>query len=349
MRAVGAILALCIVIILHEFGHYIAAVATGMKVDRFSIFGIGPPIVRFGKWRGTEFVLSAIPFGAYVQIRGMEPEDPDNPEPADPGSNFRDKPLRSRMLVIAGGPIANYLAAMAMLLFVYVGAGMPGPVVAIEVAGVHGDSAAQAAGIQPGDRLLVVGDTTVDPSQRGRDVSAATKRYLGSDVTIVVQRGEGTAEVVASLPAESAAPLGVDLQAVAPREPVAFGTAASHAVTDPLRDTATQLQGLWMLITGQIEASVQGPVGMVQPIAKAADAGIVPFVLMAAFISTLLGMFNLLPLPALDGGRLAFLMYEGIARRRAAARIEEMVHGYGMLVLLALIALVTVGDVRRLL
>jgi regulator of sigma E protease len=339
MTAVVAIVALCIVIILHEFGHYLAAVATGMKVDRFSIFGIGPPILRFGKWRGTEFVISAIPFGAYVQIRGMEPEDPDSPERADDGSNFRDKPLASRMLVIAGGPIANYLAAMAMLLFVYVGAGMPGPVVAIEVAGVHADSAAQAAGILPGDRLLAVGDATIDPAQRGRDVSAATKQYLGSDVSIVVGRGEGTATLTATL----------DLRAVAPREPVTLGAAATHAVTDPLRDTAVQLQGLWMLITGQLEASVQGPVGMVQTIAKAADAGIVPFVLMAAFISTLLGMFNLLPLPALDGGRLAFLLYEGIARRRAAARIEEMVHGYGMLALLALIALVTIGDVRRLL
>lgn len=356
MTAVVAIVALCIVIILHEFGHYIAAVWTGMKVDRFSVFGIGPPILRFGTWRGTEFVISAIPFGAYVQIRGMEPGDPEEGEvpsaaaaAAEASPNFRDKPLASRMLVIAGGPVANYLAAMAMLLFVYVGAGMPGPVVAIEVAGVHGESAAQAAGILPGDRLLAVGDTTIDPSQRGRDVAAATRRYLGSEVDIVVQRGDTTAQLKASLPAESAAPLGVDLQAVAPREPVGFGTAASHAVSDPLRDTAAQLEGLYLLITGKLEASVQGPVGMVQTIAKAADAGIVPFVLMAAFISTLLGMFNLLPLPALDGGRLAFLAYEGISRRRASPRIEEMVHGYGMLALLALIALVTVGDVRRLL
>ncbi len=357
MTAVVAIVALCIVIILHEFGHYIAAVSTGMKVDRFSIFGIGPPILRLGTWRGTEFVLSAIPFGAYVQIRGMEPEDADAVEghrgadggPGEGPANFRDKPLAARMFVIAGGPIANYFAAMVLLLFVYIGAGMPGPVVAIEVAGVHADSAAQAAGIVAGDRLVAVGDTSIDPSQRGRDVSAATKRYLGGEVEIVVQRGESTQTLQATLPAESAAPLGVDLQAVAPREPVAFGTAAAHAVSDPLRDTATQLQGLYMLATGQIEASVQGPVGMVQTIAKAADAGIVPFVLMTAFISTLLGMFNLLPLPALDGGRLAFLAYEGISRRRASARIEEMVHGYGMLALLALIALVTVGDVRRLL
>jgi len=355
MTAVIAIVALCIVIMLHEGGHYLAAVATGMKVDRFSVFGIGPPIVRFGKWRGTEFVISAIPFGAYVQIRGMEPGDPDEPpiertaENIATSPNFRDKPLLSRVIVILGGPLANYISAIVILLFVYAAAGMPGPVVAIEIAGVHGDSAAQAAGIEPGDRLLAVGDTTIDPTQRGRDVAAATRRYLGSEVELVVQRGDEAKHLVANLPAESSAPLGVDLRAVAPRESVAFVTAASHALTDPFRDTATQLQGLWLLVTGQLEASVQGPVGMVQTIAKAADAGIVPFLLMTAFISTLLGMFNLLPLPALDGGRLGFLFVEGIRRRRASARVEEMVHGYGMLALLGLIALVTIGDVRRLL
>jgi regulator of sigma E protease len=355
MTAIVAIVALCIVIMLHEGGHYLAAVATGMKVDRFSVFGIGPPIVRFGKWRGTEFVISAIPFGAYVQIRGMEPGDPDEPpmertpENIAKSPNFRDKPLLSRMIVILGGPVANYISAIVLLLFVYVSAGMPGPVTAIEIAGVHADSAAMAAGIEPGDQLLAVGDTTIDPTQRGKDVAAATRRYLGSEVELVVQRGDEAKHLVANLPAESAAPLGVDLRAVAPRESVPFGTAASHAFTDPFRDTAMQLQGLWMLITGQLEASVQGPVGMVQTIAKAADAGSVPFLLMTAFISTLLGMFNLLPLPALDGGRLAFLFVEGIRRRRASARIEEMVHGYGMLALLGLIALVTIGDVRRLL
>lgn len=355
MTALVAIVALCVVIILHELGHYIAAVATGMKVDRFSVFGIGPPILKLGHWRGTEFVISAIPFGAYVQIRGMEaeaPEDPATPDAREAGDgsvNFRDKPLGSRIIVIAGGPIANYLTAMAMLLFVYLKAGMPGPAVAIEITGVRADSAAATAGVLPGDRLVAVGDTAIDPAQKGRDISGATKRYLGGEVELVVARGDSTERLLATLPAEGAAPLGVDLQVVAPRTPVAFGDAASHAVTDPLRDTATQLEGLYLLITGQLEASVQGPVGMVQTIAKAADAGIVPFFVMAAFISTLLGMFNLLPLPALDGGRLMFLFYEGIRRRRASPRVEEMVHGYGMLVLLGLIALVTVGDVRRLL
>lgn len=348
MTAVFAIAALCVVIIVHEFGHYAAAVATGMKVDRFSVFGIGTPIVRLGTWRGTEFVISAIPFGAYVQIRGMEANDDEASAPSDGSPNYRDKPLLSRMLVIVGGPVANYLAAMAVLLGVYASVGVEGPPTALEVAGTRADGAAQAAGLEPGDQILSVGETTIDPAQRGLDVAQAAQAARGGKLEIVVARGDGRVHLVAELPSEGETPLGVDMRVVAPRVAVGFGDALGRAVADPIRLSGAQLVGLWMLVTGQIQATVQGPVGIVHEIAKAAEAGLLPFVLLVATISTLLGLFNLLPLPALDGGRFAFLVYEGVARRRANPRIEESIHGYGMMVLLALILLFTVGDVRRL-
>ncbi|MFO0631547.1 MAG: site-2 protease family protein [Nannocystaceae bacterium] len=351
MSALAAIAALCVVIIVHELGHYLAAIATGMHVDRFSVFGIGPPILRLGRWRGTEFVLSAIPFGAYVQIRGMEADDGSGESTPPPSGkvNFRDARVGARAIVIAGGPIANYLGAMAVLFFVYLGAGVAGPAVAIEVRGVHPGSAAEAAGVQVGDRVVAVAGTRIDPQQSGRDIGTTTRSHLGESIALELQRGDQTVVVRATLPPEAEAPLGIDLLEVAPREPVGVGTALARAVSDPLRDTANQLEGLYLLATGQIKANMTGPVGIVQSIARQADVGLVPFVLMVAFISTLLGMFNLLPLPALDGGRLVFLGYEAVARRRANPRVEELVHGYGMVVLLALILLVTVGDVRRLL
>jgi len=109
-----------------------------------------------------------------------------------------------------------------------------------------------------------------------------------------------------------------------------------------------QLVGLWDLVTAKTTGPVSGPVAIVGHIKEAADRGLPKFIEITAIISTLLGLFNLLPLPALDGGRLAFLVYEGVARRRASPRIEEMVHGYGMVALLGLILFVTIGDVRRL-
>ena len=358
MSVLAAIVALCVVIIIHEFGHYFAAVSTGMKVDRFSVFGIGPAIFKLGTWRGTEFVVGAIPFGAYVLIRGMEPEDPDAPpdessemdaEARRASPNFRDKPLVSRMAVLAGGPGANYLAAIVLFFGVFAWAGMPGPIEAITIGSVGESTPAEAAGVQAGDELIAIGDTTIDPTKRGSDVKEALDRHRGSDFRLLVEREGEPVELVANLPADSDALLGITYGGRAgSRQAVPFTTAATAAVREPFVQSAAQLQGLYLLVTGRLDADPQGPVGIVTHIARSADAGIIPFVWTAALISTLLGLFNLLPLPALDGGRLVFLGYEAVARRRASPHIEERVHGYGMLALLLLIAVITVGDIRRL-
>lgn len=348
---VVAIVALCVVIIVHELGHFLAAVFTGMKVDRFSVFGIGPSILKLGTWRGTEIVIGAIPFGAYVLIHGMEPEDPLTPPRTTPAPkdspNFRDKPLLSRIAVIAGGPVANYLLAIALLLGIYTMAGVRGPVEQISVDAFASESSAQAAGLEIGDELVQIGEHPIDPALGSAGVNEAAKAYLGQDVDIVVRRAGELSTHAAHFPEEGPA-LGVTLFLHSERQPVAFGEALGRASTEPFIASAAQLRGLYQLATGKLKADMQGPVGIVREIARSADAGIIPLVTTAALISTLLGMFNLLPLPALDGGRLVFLGYEAVARRRANPRVEELVHGYGMLALLALILLVTVGDVRRL-
>jgi regulator of sigma E protease len=348
----AAIVALCVVIIIHEFGHYIAAVWTGMKVDRFSVFGIGPPILRFGTWRGTEFVISAIPFGAYVLIRGMEADDGSSPpEDRATSANFRDKPLLSRIAVIAGGPIANYIGAMALFFGLYAIAGMPGPVetaYAVEITAVGEDTAAAAAGVQEGDHLLAIGDVAIDPRQGKDGIVAASQTYRGKDVVLTVERGGERLELPATLPDKDEGVLGISMDFLAPREPVGMGEAARAAVLGPIVVSKMQLAGLWDLVTAKSKGDVSGPVAIVGHIKDAAERGMPKFIEMTAIISTLLGLFNLLPLPALDGGRLAFLAYEGVARRRASPRIEDMVHGYGMVALLGLILFVTIGDVRRL-
>jgi len=363
MSIVVAIMALCVVIILHEAGHYFAAVWTGMKVDRFSVFGIGPPVVKLGTWRGTEFVLSAIPFGAYVLIRGMEPEDEEQAEARRAGEadgsaqaakkssvNFRDKPLWARMLVLLGGPAANYLSAMAILMAVFVFAGVRGPREHLDVADFGPTSSAQAAGMELGDELSTIGGVAVEPAKGVLGVNALTGPARGKTVEVVVLRDGAPQTLQLDIPDEGPA-MGVGFGAV-PRHTVPLGEAVSKAVSEPVKVTTNQLTMLGAAISGLFKGGdtpeFGGPVAIVDHIADRARIGLIPFLVTTAFISTLLGMFNLLPMPALDGGRLAFLGYEAVTRRRASARIEEYVHGYGMLALLGLIALITVGDVRRL-
>jgi regulator of sigma E protease len=243
----AAIVALCVVIIIHEFGHYIAAVWTGMKVDRFSVFGIGPPILKLGTWRDTEFVVSAIPFGAYVLIRGMEADDgTSTAEDRASSQNFRDKPLLSRIIVIAGGPIANYVGAIALFFGLFALAGMPGPAeqaTAIEVLDVTKDSAAATAGVQEGDRLLAIGDTAIDPTRGSEGVVLASQAHRGTDAVILVERDGQRLELPATLPDKDEGVLGIRMEVLAPRQAVPVGEAARAAVLGPFLVSKAQLVG----------------------------------------------------------------------------------------------------------
>lgn len=372
MSIFAAIVALCVVIIIHEAGHYLFAVWTGMKVDRFSVFGIGPTIVRLGTWRGTEFVISAIPFGAFVLIRGMEPSDEGDPatggdaidddawakamaaakggpQPVarEASPNFRDKPLWARAAVLAGGPLANYVTAMLLFFAVFLAAGVPGPADRIEITKLSEGQPAAAAGLREGDRIVKVGDVAIDPALGTQAVVEATTPHRGRTIDVTVLRdGQPLVLPVTPNADESEPALGAMLAQGADNRAVGMGEAAALAVNEPIRITKVQLVGLYKWVTGQLQAEMQGPARIVKHIATSIESGLISFLKTAALISTLLGMFNLLPLPALDGGRLTFLGYEALSRRRASARVEELVHGYGMLALLVLIALVTVGDIR---
>jgi regulator of sigma E protease len=344
-----AILALSVLIIIHEFGHYACARIGGMHVDRFSVLGIGPVILRLGTYKGTEFVISAIPFGAYVHIVGMEPEEyaqdeqGELPQPPPGTRNFRDSPVWARLLAIAGGPLFNYIAAILIVVGVFTSVGVQQPV-ATQVASMTIDSPALAAGVQVGDEIVSI-DGEDMLGDGGPKVIEATKAKLGQTIALEVRRGEELLVCDVTLnpepPALNAqlAPR-VEWAAINPAEGVLLG------IKWPFEQTQRQLSGLWSLITGKIEARVGGPVAIAKAIKVSADTGWVQFIMFSALISTLLGMFNLLPLPALDGGRLVFLFYELITRRPPNKLLEERVHTAGMIALLALIAWATFHDVK---
>ncbi len=350
MTWVLAILALSILIIIHEFGHFACAKIGGMHVDRFSVIGIGPVILKLFTWKGTEFVISAIPFGAYVHIVGMEPEEyaadeEGNLPPPPPGyRNFRDSPLWARLLAIAGGPISNYLAAMILVISAFAAVGVKEPV-GVEVADFGVGSPAAAAGIEVGDEILAIDGQSVRGPEAREQVMEMTQAKLGETVEITVDRaGEEHVYPVALNPEAPALNTSLAIKgefiAISPAKAVALGAKW------PFEQTARQLGGLWSMITGKNEAKVGGPVAIAKAIKTSADKSFVDLVVFSALISTVLGMFNLLPLPALDGGRLIFLFYEAITRRPPNKMLEERIHMIGMLLLLGLLAWATFNDLR---
>ena len=324
-----------------------------MHVHRFSVLGIGPVILRLFTYKGTEFVISLVPFGGYVQIAGMESEDPDAPrdEAAPPGGPdpktsplFRDKPLWARFLAIGGGPAANYLAAIVIAVGVYTSAGVNYPA-AINIQSFGAASPAQAAGIQVGDTVVSIAGESVRGYPESTKFVEITAKHLGKTIDVTVDRDGETLTLPVNLN-EQAPAFGFNFSFQGEYTPVPFGEALSRGVAFPFVKTAEQLTALWRVITGEAAGRVGGPVAIARAIKGSADQGFLDLLLFSALISTLLGMFNLLPVPALDGGRLVFLLFEMVARRPANRRMEEWVHAVGMIGLLGLLGYATIGDVR---
>lgn len=340
LTAVAVVLVFGIMMVAHEYGHYLFAKRAKMRVHEFGI-GIGPKLFSFKRGE-TVFSLRPIPVMAFVRIAGSTPDEADDPE------GFARKPLLSRILTIAGGPLANLALAVVLFAAVFMGQGYPAiPKIDSVVAG----KPAALAGLQAGDRILAIdGRRTTDWEQ----LRSAIVSHPGQPLVLRVQRDGRELEIVVVpevTPESQGKPMiGVAIGAEFVRlDPW-------HALARALRETGRQViawaQGLGMLITrrvpGGVDASLTGPVGISRYIGQAASAGLFALLTIAAQLSTILGLMNLLPIPALDGSRLVFLAIEGVRRRPIDPEKENMVHVIGLAFLLLLAVFVTYLDIKRL-
>jgi regulator of sigma E protease len=339
LHILSAILGLSLLVILHEAGHYFAARAFGMRVERFSI-GFGPTLVKYQpKGSPTVFQVCLIPFLAYVLVAGVNPEEED---PNDPGL-YSNKSLGARILMNLGGPLANYITASVIIFFLALsGWRTEQPAAAMVIGAVEQGSPAASAGLRVGD-TIVEGDGR--PVHNISDLIEVTNARAGQPTKYLVER-DGQ-RLPLSITPQKRGTRGV--LGVSPRFDVAFEQkspleAAQLAVTVPGALTAANLMGIVELIQHRTTQGVMGPVGMAKLVVQQADLGIYAYVWILVMISVALGFFNLLPLPGLDGGKLLFLGYELITRRRANERVEAMVHTVGLLMLVGAIALVTLRD-----
>ncbi len=336
------ILGLSVLMIVHEGGHYLVARAFKMRVLRFSI-GFGPTLFKHQpKGSPTVFQVGAIPLLAYVQIAGMNPHeevDPNDPE------IFPNKGLLARILTIAAGPVANYLLASLIAFGVAMTAWpmFDMPVIGETVPG----SAAREAGLERGD---VIVEANGEEIAWFSDLRDATAGRVGRATVYVIERDGRRFEVTMTpRPLEGRPEVGVVGIAPEFERMGSYGPAdaARLAVAWPYQQTKQQLEGLADMFRRKSMDNVGGVVAMASAMSQAAEAGAVRFLMLMAFISAALGFFNLLPFPALDGGRLCFLFYEAITRRRANDRVEAAIHTAGILFLLGLMVVVTYRDIVR--
>jgi regulator of sigma E protease len=341
-----AILAFGLLVVIHELGHFLVARLFGMRVERFSI-GFGP--VLWSRRRGdTDWAVSAIPLGGYVKVAGMAPGE--EIAPGDTGA-FCNQPAWRRFLVILAGPATNYVFAVVLAIGLVATLGLREPDPAPVVGDVLPGGAAQRGGLAAGDRVL---------GADGRAIATwaalveAVRGHPGQDLALEVRRagapeGAPPARIVVR-PDDSG---GVGKLGMTPNLlPVRAGPvdAVVQGFLRTNQRAAAVVSDLGRVLTGKQKGEMMGPVGIAQEMARSARAGAGPFLMMVWLISIMLAIFNFLPFPALDGGRLAFLGYEILARRPANQKVESWVHAIGFVVLIALLLGVTVfGDLARLL
>lgn len=343
LNILWAILGISVLVIVHESGHYLAARAFKMRVLRYSI-GFGPALFRYKpKNSPTTFQVCAIPFLAYVQIAGMNPHeevDPNDPE------IYPNKGLFARITTIAAGPFANYLAAMVLVFGLAVTAGLPQTrsVEPMTIGTVLEDTPAAEAGLKVDDVIVMANGESVRNVQ---DLIRITKLRAGQPTEYVIERDGERLEPITITPVEQDGRgiIGVEATSEEIFVPVGIGEAAEKAVVLPFLVTAAQVEGIYKMIRERDSEGLTGPVGMGKIVAESAEHGAATFVKILVILSVALGFFNLLPLPALDGGRLVFLGYELVTRRRPNERFEALVHTVGILFLLGVLVLVTFRDI----
>jgi regulator of sigma E protease len=342
LSIVAAILAVSLLIIIHECGHYFAARAAGMRVERFS-FGFGPVLlsVRRGD---TLFAVSAIPIGGYVAVAGAGAAA--EVDPADAGA-YANKPAWKRFVFVLAGPVMNWVAAVVVAWVLLASFGLPVPDPSARVGQLLPGMPAEQAGLRSGDRITAVGAV---PVSTWDDLVTQIRRHAGEPVPFAVTRGEGageTALVLEVTPQKESGKVGFGPAKIVHK--VGALQAIPDAVAATNANLAAQLKGFASIFARKPGAELSGPIGIAQELVRGAKAGLERFLELVWAISVGLAVLNLLPFPALDGSRLLFLGYELVTRRRVNERVEGLIHTGGFVVLLVLILAVSFGDVARLL
>jgi regulator of sigma E protease len=335
-------LAIIIVLILaHEIGHYVTAKATGVTVEEFGLFY--PPRLLSVKRGGTVYSLNAIPLGGFVKMAGEE--DPDVP------GSLASKNTLVRLLVLGAGSLMNFLLPLLLfsIAFMVPHDDITGTVIVHEVAP---DSPAAAAGILPGDTILRVDDKLIE---NRTDVSRISQLNLGKEISMFIRQSDGTTKTVDVTPRwqppEGEGAIGIAVateDASYIRRSYPFWKAIPMGVNSCIETFIIFKNGIFSMIIGAIPVEIAGPVGIAQATGEIARAGMSPLLEFAAFLSINLAIVNLFPLPALDGGRIAFVLLEWLRRgKRIAPKTEGLVHIIGFALLMVFFLAVTFQDILR--
>ena len=335
-----AIVMFSIIIFVHEFGHFITARMFGVTVHEFAI-GMGPKI--FSRQKGeTTYSLRLIPIGGFCSMEGEDSEKTD-----DPGS-INSKPWYQRLVILSAGSIMNLILGFVITVIfigvIYAPTGIPTTEVdaVLEQSSLYGE-------LQPGDRIVALNGDRINIR---RDLDDLMLENGKNDAVLTVKR-DGKKIDFEFTPIDAKRTNGSDAYLVgftAKVQPMNLFGLLREGYFNTVYNGKLVFKSLKMLISGQAKVSdVSGPVGVVGVMNEQAQSdGILALLFLASFISVNIGIMNLLPLPALDGGRIFFVLIEAVRRKPIPPEKEGVVHFVGIVILLAFMVFVTWNDIMKL-
>jgi len=328
---VASIFVFGLLIFAHEFGHYLAARLSGIKVLELAI-GFGPKLIG---WRKSEIDYSwrLFPLGGFCRMLGENPADP-----AVKG-NFAQSPRHLRAIVLAAGSMMNLMLAVTVFFIIfYFLIGIP-LLETARLGTVFPDSPAERAGLAAGDEIVSINGEQVG---EWTDVVAAVEGRAGETIEVAVKRNGQMFEFTPEV--EQVAEDGRGMIGIAP-------VVEKYRFLDSLTTSLERLGGvvssIYQVISGRAPLDISGPVGIIMVVGEVAQTGFINLLWLTGLISTSLGLMNLLPLPALDGGRLLFILIESVRGKPLDPEKESFVHFIGFALLILLILLVTYQDLLR--
>jgi regulator of sigma E protease len=359
-NVVPALIVLTVVVFVHEMGHFLIARWCGIRVAAFSI-GFGRELAGFTDRRGTRWKLSAIPLGGYVRFEGDEnaasfpdPETLARTPPAERRGLFHFAPVWKRAAVVAAGPVANFILAILVFAAVFTLLGRPHilPVAETVIAG----SAAERAGLRPGDRILAVDGSEIDSFS---ELQSIVMLSADDPLEVVVER-VGERVVLTATPERQEKPDGlggthrtgvlgitageVDFRKDAPLPALRQGVSETYLIID------RTLTFIGRLVRGRESAEqLSGPIGVGKVAGVVASSGGLPgLIYLTAVLSVSIGLFNLFPVPMLDGGHLVFYAIEALRGRPLSPRLQDLGFRVGFALVIMLFIFVTFNDIVNL-
>lgn len=337
LTILAAIFVFGVLVTVHEFGHFITAKMTGMRVDEFAI-GFGPKIYQ-QKDGETLYSLRAIPLGGYNKIAGMDPDDPVEP------NAFNSKPIPARMLVILAGALMNFILPIILFSGIFMVEGRLQLVNEPVLGTVVDEMAAARAGLKAGDRIVTIDGKNVET---WTDVVLNLRKAGTEEVTLTAERNGvlQTYKMTPMFDKDAGRPL-IGVSPEFSKESLGFFGSIKEGFIYTKNIGLSMVSGLYRIVSGNAPADVAGPIGVAQMAGQVAEKGLLPLMNFVAFLSINLGVINLLPLPALDGGHFVLLLLEALRGKPLGGKAMTNIQMVGVALILALTVFSTFKDITR--